>query len=754
MPNPIVFSIKNDFTGGINFRADQFQLAENESPFLMNMDVDPRGGAFSRAGIQLKHSTPVGVAQTTWNPKGLFNYALAGTPTIMLTTGENADPGEVWYSTGGDFSRLQISVDVTAASYSTISNATSYTTSTAHDFLVGQTITVAGTTPSSYSTTAAVGSIGSPTTFSFSSFNGNPSSALATPSTTFTASGTSVVAAATYTGVTQSATSGSGTGAVFTITKTGGGTAYSGFITVTVTSGGSGYKVGNTITIPGLSLGGTTPTNNLTLTVATKADGLYVSGGTATGPTTLTVEESEGASITQWEESVYFTRGIDLTSCTWTYPAFADATTLIASGTGNWQPYITPSVGYMPKAKHCRNHANKLFVAHTREDGLEYPNRLRWSHEGLPDNWAEEDYIDITAGGNGIRGLAIVDGQLLIFKPKATYLLMGYENDNFQLVEVSTIHGVEFPGQIAEGDGGVYFFDFPKGLFFYNRNGMQDLFLRLEPIIINNEVGQDALDQITLSFVNNRLWISMPYNPTPNSVSPDYACVNFVFDSSIGQYGAYTMYQHISGYGFVHGCDWRDSSDNNWALMLTPNTSNISPAVTEAQFVVYVDDYENAVEDDVWNGTAAVETLFPTTYTTSWFDESRYVQDKTFVGPNYVLKEVEATTTVTVQVFYNYNSTDVRRTQQIQLVPDASSALAGFYGSTTLPAPPGTEYDGTAVYGTNSIGPSLISGQRLGRCRAVQLTFLGPLTIFSPPGRKWGINSIAYKFKRRNIKNR
>lgn len=88
-------------------------------------------------------------------------------------------------------------------------------------------------------------------------------------STTFTASGTSVTAAATYTAVTQSATSGSGTGAVFTITKTGSGTAYSGAITVTITSGGSGYAVGNTITIPGASLGGTTPTNNLTLTVGT-----------------------------------------------------------------------------------------------------------------------------------------------------------------------------------------------------------------------------------------------------------------------------------------------------------------------------------------------------------------------------------------------------------------------------------------------------------------------------------------------------
>ena len=85
---------------------------------------------------------------------------------------------------------------------------------------------------------------------------------------TFTASGTSISGAATYTGVTQSATSGSGSSAVFTITKTGSGTAYSGNITVTMTTNGSGYVLGDTITIPGASLGGSTPTNNLTLTIA------------------------------------------------------------------------------------------------------------------------------------------------------------------------------------------------------------------------------------------------------------------------------------------------------------------------------------------------------------------------------------------------------------------------------------------------------------------------------------------------------
>ena len=65
----------------------------------------------------------------------------------------------------------------------------------------------------------------------------------------------------------QSATSGSGSGAVFTVVKAGAGTAYSGAVTITTTTVGSGYAVGDTITIPGASLGGTTPTNNMTLTV-------------------------------------------------------------------------------------------------------------------------------------------------------------------------------------------------------------------------------------------------------------------------------------------------------------------------------------------------------------------------------------------------------------------------------------------------------------------------------------------------------
>ncbi len=85
-----------DFTGGLNFRADQFQLAANESPSMLNVEIDPRGGVFSRAGYQIKHSSPIVTPGTTWNPKGLFNYKYSNTPQIMLTTGKiNSTDGKV-----------------------------------------------------------------------------------------------------------------------------------------------------------------------------------------------------------------------------------------------------------------------------------------------------------------------------------------------------------------------------------------------------------------------------------------------------------------------------------------------------------------------------------------------------------------------------------------------------------------------------------------------------------------------------------
>jgi hypothetical protein len=105
-----------------------------------------------------------------------------------------------------------------------------------------------------------------------------------TDRTTFTATGTGTAATGTFTGLVQKATNGSGSGAVFTITKATTGTNYAtgGVLTViTATTKGTGYIVGNTITIDGALIGGVTTTNDIVLTVV----GAVAAAGTITGIT-------------------------------------------------------------------------------------------------------------------------------------------------------------------------------------------------------------------------------------------------------------------------------------------------------------------------------------------------------------------------------------------------------------------------------------------------------------------------------------
>jgi len=75
-----------------------------------------------------------------------------------------------------------------------------------------------------------------------------------------TASGTST-GSATFTGVTQDSTSGTGSGAEFIIEAVGG--VYN---IISIVGGGVNYNVSDTITILGTNLGGATPTNDLTIT--------------------------------------------------------------------------------------------------------------------------------------------------------------------------------------------------------------------------------------------------------------------------------------------------------------------------------------------------------------------------------------------------------------------------------------------------------------------------------------------------------
>jgi len=142
-----------------------------------------------------------------------------------------------------------------------------FATQTAAPYAAGTNIYVSGLSVSTFNGGYAVTS-STVSSVTVSSSNVTAIKGAMNANTTFTSlSGTSVTAAATYSGVGQLSTSGTGTGATFNITKTGSGTAYSGVTTITLVNPGTGYAIGDTITVNGALLGGLLGSNSLTFTV-------------------------------------------------------------------------------------------------------------------------------------------------------------------------------------------------------------------------------------------------------------------------------------------------------------------------------------------------------------------------------------------------------------------------------------------------------------------------------------------------------
>ena len=121
------------------------------------------------------------------------------------------------------------------------------------------------------------------------------------------------VGTATHTGETQTATSGSGSNAQFTVVTDGEGN-----YTVDVTTVGSGYAVGDTITIAGTGIGGTSPANDLVLTITQLS-------GTSTGPVNIYTGVTQ-TSTSGSGSNAEFSVGVDLIG------GYSVAVTAIGSG--------------------------------------------------------------------------------------------------------------------------------------------------------------------------------------------------------------------------------------------------------------------------------------------------------------------------------------------------------------------------------------------------------------------------------------
>lgn len=100
-----VFTV-SDFTGGLNLTTDAFKLAPNESPDMMNVDVDRRGGFQIRRGV-----APFTTSTLSADPTNLWAH-ISSSASYLFAHDGNA----VKYSTGGAWTTLATSGSSTLGS--------------------------------------------------------------------------------------------------------------------------------------------------------------------------------------------------------------------------------------------------------------------------------------------------------------------------------------------------------------------------------------------------------------------------------------------------------------------------------------------------------------------------------------------------------------------------------------------------------------------------------------------------------------
>lgn len=528
----------DDFTGGLNLRADQFQLAKNESPDMLNVEIDPRGGLFTRGAMREINSTAIPYA-TTWNPQKLYAFNGA-TPNLMLTT-----HNRVFKSTGGNF---------------------------------------------------------------------------------------------------------------------------------TVLESGAGVPV-----VP---------------------------------------QQEHGACFAQWGNTLYMCMGTAGNGGYKWSTGNTYATALTASGTNPnaWQAYNTPTGGKMPTAQHLIVHANKMWAANTNEAGVNHPNRLRWSHESLPEDWMFDDSFDFEGGGEGITGLAVVAGQLVVFKPNAIFVVYGYETADFQIVQLSTTLGCSSHDWIATSETGVFFYSHPNGLYYYNGTTVVDLFENIRPIYPLGYINDAADSSISVSYIGRRVWVSVPYSKTTAATT---STISFVYDPTIGN-GSWVAHQTADGYGPIGGVNFTPTGGVAGSYMIHPNLPR----------VLKVDIYDE--EKDLIGTT---QQNFVSYYRTGWVDGRSYSQKKMFRRPDFVVKQADTSRMINIKVYHNFEEALGNERKSFNLVLPASGRGMKW----------GTGQWGKDKWGVIAEGAQLLRGSNLGLARSVQLLFTGPA------GLSWGIDSISYKYNPRKI---
>lgn len=459
---------------------------------------------------------------------------------------------------------------------------------------------------------------------------------------------------------------------------------------------------------------------------------------TADGTISASISDSNnpfGASFSSWavgaNSYVYIACGHSNSCKRWNG---STTTTLTDSGTAAWQDsYASPTGTHMPRANLIATHLDRVWVADVKEGSTVYPNRIRFSHPGFAESWRELDYIDVTQGGSGITAIVPFGDQLLIFKKRAVFALLGYDEETFQLVPLTTEVGAVNAQCVAATEQGVFFFSWPDGLFVYNGTTFTDLFVPLRPLLQTGEMTETSTSGVYVSVCDRRVFVSLPIGVDPSEIElynqssvtydseitkfggstrPTTPTATFVWDQTIKEGGAWTKYVTGDGYGFGPAIDFVQS-----------NGARV-PVVAHVYQPALIKIDQEGVHTDTIRG---VQYTFDAYYFTKWQDAGVSAAKKFWRRPEMVVRQLGHNTTINIDVYHNWDRSNTERAFSISL--DARE-IGGGFNSWVSP----------------DLGADLAKGNNLGLANSVQLK------ISTSGAEPWGINGISFKFNPRRVR--
>jgi hypothetical protein len=438
-------------------------------------------------------------------------------------------------------------------------------------------------------------------------------------------------------------------------------------------------------------------------------------------------------------------------------------TALIQSGAGNWNDdYASPVLGYAPPAALCEAHSGYLFVANIVEDGLTFPNRLRWSHPTSAEDWASTDFIDINIGGDRITALQSYEDHLLIFKSDSIWALYGYNAESWQLVQKSSTVGAISPQVVTRSETAVFFYSASDRGAVYAYNGERAIEISTQLRYAMESLTRSEL--VWVGWIGRKLWVTVPW--TYDGPADDNSAV-FVFDPTVGD-GAWTYYACKSGgIGPIVAGSNTDTQLGPLAVLRSTETPCIvrlealpgaADRVWEMSVIGFTDDAEGGFV--LTDGDAEIiadglpgEEPFPSVYRTPWISGGWPTRKKSFRRPDFVCRITGTEHQLNVSSFRDYEEHNPKRRHTVvvpgglSIDPEASRAAAIWghfnWGDGTRWGEDGEVADLPQL----RQGASIRRGSSYGLCRSVQLRVVG-----ATPAANWGVDAIILKMVMRRFR--